>query len=188
MRGRESARKFTYTATCSAVNGTSSGPTQDREAPRREANRSRPAPRRRPRRSSLGAVEPRERRPATRRPTRRRTRTSHEVTMSGGACRSLIASASDGRRVRQRWLWWDDAEVTLDESSTRGGPRPCGVEPLLERRATELGVRAGEQGTRLVEQAVRVGRIAHGLDLHRVTAPRHEQGGHIDQVFRAGTG
>jgi hypothetical protein len=36
--------------------------------------------------------------------------------------------------------------------------------------AGEYGVRDGKQGTVLVQLAVRVGRIAHALDLARVTA------------------
>jgi hypothetical protein len=44
------------------------------------------------------------------------------------------------------------------------------VEPLLKCGAGEYGVRDGKQGTVLVQLAVRVGRIAHALDLARVTA------------------
>ena len=47
-------------------------------------------------------------------------------------------------------------------------------------------MRAGQQDTRLEEVAVRVGRVTHALDLHRVTAPGREQVRHVDKVVRDG--
>ena len=49
-----------------------------------------------------------------------------------------------------------------------------GVEPLLERRAGEDRVRARQQRSRLVELAVRVGRVAHALDGEGVVTPGDE--------------
>jgi hypothetical protein len=45
-----------------------------------------------------------------------------------------------------------------------------GVEPLLERPASESGLPAGQQGVVFVERRDGVGRVAHALDSHRVTA------------------
>ena len=56
-----------------------------------------------------------------------------------------------------------------------GGTSGRGVQPLLERRAGEGGVRAGQQGTRLIELAVRVGRVTDALDSHSLTTPGSEQ-------------
>src|SRR2546428_365094 len=63
-----------------------------------------------------------------------------------------------------------------------------GVEPLLERRAGEGGVRTWQQATLLEDVAVRVGRVTHALDLHRVTAPGHEPCRHVNEIFLPRTG
>src|SRR5918995_6997522 len=62
-----------------------------------------------------------------------------------------------------------------------------GVEPLLERRTGEGGVRSGEQPTVHEELAVRVVRVAHALDPRRVTAPGREQPRYVDELFLART-
>jgi hypothetical protein len=63
-----------------------------------------------------------------------------------------------------------------------------GVEPLLERRAGQDRVRAGEEGAVRDEPGVRVGRIAELLDPCRVTAAGGEQRRHLGEVLltRAG--
>src|SRR5207245_10553173 len=60
-----------------------------------------------------------------------------------------------------------------------------GVEPLLERRAGEGGIRAWQQATLLEDVAVRVGRVTHALDPQRVTAPSHEPCRHVNEIFLA---
>lgn len=60
----------------------------------------------------------------------------------------------------------------LDAGPGPGGAAGQGAEWSHSSKcgAGEYGVRDGKQGTVLVQLAVRVGRIAHALDLARVTA------------------
>lgn len=59
--------------------------------------------------------------------------------------------------------------------------RGLGVEPLLERRAGEGGVPAGQEGTVLEELVVRIVRVAHLLDAERLAAPGDEQSRDLDE-------
>src|SRR6266545_1645785 len=61
-------------------------------------------------------------------------------------------------------------------------------QPFLERRAGEDRLRAWQQGTRLVELAVRVSRVARDLDSHRVATPGGEQSRGLEKALLARTG
>src|SRR5207244_6744636 len=68
----------------------------------------------------------------------------------------------------------------------RGSGR--GIEPFRKCWAGEGGVRSGQQGTRLIQRMVWVGRVGHTFDPHRISASSHEQPRHVDEVFLARTG
>src|SRR5438093_2992601 len=68
----------------------------------------------------------------------------------------------------------------------RGSGR--GIEPFRKCWAGEGGVRSGQQGTRLIQRMVWVGRVGHTFDPHRITASSHEQPRHLDEVFLTRTG
>ena len=61
-------------------------------------------------------------------------------------------------------------------------------EPLLERRAGERRVGAGEQGTRLEEAVVRIGRVADADDPHGIAAADGEQRRDVDETLLARAG
>lgn len=63
-------------------------------------------------------------------------------------------------------------DLDAEPGRTAGGAAAQGAEWSHSSKcgAGEYGVRDGKQGTVLVQLAVRVGRIAHALDLARVTA------------------
>ena len=84
-------------------------------------------------------------------------------------CLALVPAAAAAQLDKIPWAK-GPTKGALGAEATINVPANClftgmdGVKPFLERRAGEGGMRAGQQAARLVEVAVRIGRVTHALD------------------------
>src|SRR5918999_2600212 len=93
----------------------------------------------------------------------------------------MVSSSEAGSRL------YDERTRPAGTTRTRSA---CwlAVEPLLEGRAGEGGMRPGQQRILLVEPSVGIVRVGGADDLDRVATTGGEQFCHLDEAFRAWTG